>query len=279
MSSELIQARSLPRKEEATAGKAITGWIRQFYARYTQQVFSVGAIVVVLLVWQLGSGSLLNAYYLSKPTEIVRQIVLWSADGYLFKHLAVTLLNTATGYFLSVIFGIGLALLFVSVPLLDRIFFPYIYALFSLPKVVLAPLLMLWFGVGALSVMFMSFITGFFMVFFNVYSGMRNVNPALLNVARLMGANTWTVAMKVRLPASRAFVALGMHQGLVYAFHGAIVGEMVSSPEGLGYALVYAASEMDANGVLAILLVLAVMTVFFLHVLGKMVNQFKGSVV
>lgn len=240
-------------------------------------LWSASAILAALVVWQLGSGVLFNAYYLSNPFDIGRQILAWALDGYLWHHLAATLLNTVTGFVLAALFGIGAALLLGSLPLLDRILAPFIYGLYALPKIVLAPLLLLWFGVGSVPVVFMAFVTGFFMVFFNVYSGVRQTSQALLNAASLMGAGPWTLAVKVRLPAARPYVALGLQQGLVYAFHGAIVGEMTSSTSGLGYALVYAASDMDANGVLALLAVLGAITVVLLRAVERALSAPAGS--
>ena len=233
---------------------------------------SVLVAIGLLLVWQLGSGSLFNAYYLSRPTAVMTQLAAWIADGYLWRHLSATLLNTGIGFALAAVAGTGAALLLGSVAILDRIFGPLIYLLYSLPKVVLAPLLILWVGIGPFPVILMAFITSFFMVFFNVYSGVRMANPVLLNAAALMGAGPLATALKVRLPAARASVALGMHQGLVYAFHGAIVGEMTSSDRGLGYALVYAGANMDANGVLAVLAVLGIVAFALLRVIGHLLQ-------
>jgi NitT/TauT family transport system permease protein len=236
---------------------------------------AAGIVIAVglLLLWQFGSGVLFNAYYLSRPSAIAAQIAAWSADGYLWRHLSATLLNTAVGFALAALTGTAVALLLGGVKAADRVFGPLIYIVYSLPKVVLAPLLILWVGVGPLPVILMSFVTSFFMVFFNVYSGVRAVNPALLNSVALMGAGRFTTAFKVRLPAARASVALGMHQGLVYAFHGAIIGEMTSSDKGLGYALVYAGSDMDANGVLAVLAVLGIVAFGLLRTIGYLLKS------
>ena len=234
---------------------------------------SLAIAAAVLLLWQFGSGSLFNAYYLSRPSAIVEQIAAWTVNGYLWRHLSATLLNTGIGFVLAAAAGVAGALVLGSARAADRVFGPLIYIVYSLPKVVLAPLLILWVGVGSLPVVLMSFVTALFMVFFNVYSGIRAVNPALLNSVALMGAGPLVTAFKVRLPAARASVALGMHQGLVYAFHGAIIGEMTSSDRGLGYALVYAGADMDANGVLAILVVLGLVAFVLLRTIAYLLKS------
>lgn len=229
--------------------------------------------LAIVLLWEFGSGHLFSDYYLSRPSAIAAQIAAWAADGYLWRHLSATLLNTALGFVLAAVAGIAAALLLGSLPLLDRILGPLVYVAYSLPKIVLAPLLILWVGVGTLPVVAISFVTSFFMVFFNVYSGVRSVSPALLDSVALMGAGPLAKALKVRLPAARPFLALGLHQGLVYAFHGAIVGEMTSSDKGLGYALVFAGSDMDANGVLALLAVLSVVALALLSAIGALLHS------
>jgi NitT/TauT family transport system permease protein len=253
--------------------KLASPMLRRLNGLAAQHALSASVAAGLLLSWQFGSGNLFNAYYFSTPSDIVLQIFIWSIDGYLWRHLSATLLNTAAGFVLAAAAGIASALLLGTAPILDRIFGPLIDLAYALPKIILAPLLILWVGVGPGSAILMSFITAFFLVFLNVHSGVRSVNSAFLNTAALMGAGRLACTFKVRLPAARAQVALGMHQGLVYAFHGAIVGEMTSSDKGLGYALVFAASDMDANGVLALLAVLGIVSYALLSAIGKLLKS------
>lgn len=231
----------------------------------------------LLGLWQFGAGRLFSPYFLSRPSDIARQLVDWVATGYLWQHLAATLVSTGLGFAGAAIGGLAVALLVGSSPLLDRIFGPLLYLAYSLPKVVLAPALILWFGVGWVPPVLMAFVTGFFMMFFNCYAGIRAVSPSLLDSVRIMGAGPLTLAFKIRLPAALPFIATGLQQGLVYAFHGTIVGEMTASNLGMGYVLVLAAENMDATGVVAALAVIGGITFILLRLIGRALGQSDGA--
>ena len=219
------------------------------------------ALVAMLALWQFGSGTLFNQYYFGTPVEVAKQLAEWTRSGYLFPHLVATAQTTALGFAIAAIAGVALAVPMATSAWVDRILTPFIYTGFSLPKVVLAPLMIFWLGVGFLPCLAMSALTGFFFVFFNAYHGIRNVSPTLINTVQLMGASRLQTLLAVRLPAAAPELTQGLHQGLVYAFHGAIVGEMTASNLGIGYMLIYAGTDMDSTGVLAGLVVLAVITV------------------
>lgn len=227
----------------------------------------------LVAVWQVGAGRWFSTYFLSRPSDIARQLLDWLASGYLWQHLAATLLTTGLGFAGAAIGGLAVALVIGSSRLLDRIFGPLLYLAYSLPKIVLAPALLLWFGVGWAPPVLMSFVTGFFMMFFNSYTGVRSVSPSLLDSVRLMGAGPLALTFKVRLPAALPFIAVGLQQGLVYAFHGTIVGEMTASNLGMGYVLVLAAENMDATGVLAALAVIGAVTFVLLRAIGRSLGR------
>ncbi len=270
MTSQPLSADLAGTYAPAVVQAALTSWVRRRWP-------PIALALVLAAIWQGSSGTLFNAYYLSRPTAIAAQVWAWAVDGTLWRHLSATLVTTLAGFAGAAVAGIAAGLLLASVRALDRILQPFVFVAYSLPKIVLAPLLILWLGIGSWPAIGMAFLTGFFMVFFNVYSGVRAVSPALVDTVTLMGAGRLRTALTVRLPAALPFVALGLHQGLVYAFHGAIVGEMTASNRGLGYLLVYAASDMDANGVLAALCVLAVLSLILLRLLALAIARQPGA--
>jgi NitT/TauT family transport system permease protein len=138
----------------------------------------------------------------------------------------------------------------------DDVVRPFVVAAFAVPFIALAPLLVAWLGVGFLPATVVACVSSFFMIFFSAYSGVRETSPALLNIAKLMGANGIQRALKIKLPSALPFIVEGLYAGLIYAFHGEVVGEMLASNSGLGYVIAYAASQMDAGGVIAGLVVL-----------------------
>jgi NitT/TauT family transport system permease protein len=230
-----------------------------------QQLF---AFICIVAVWQLVSGPIINAYYLSTPSAVFGQIAGWIADGTLWPHLAATLITTLVGFGIAALVAIPLALLVSARPFVDRVVSPFIYAAYSMPKIVLAPALILWLGIGQLPAITLSAVTAFFLVFFNFYLGLKNVPRIYTDTAALMGASGLDTALKFRLPAASAYLATGVSQGLIYAFHGTLVGEMTSSNTGMGYLILFAGSKMDSTGVMAGLCVVGVLAVLLTRLLA-----------
>lgn len=211
----------------------------------------VMVLIGVVVVWQLVSGPVVNPYYLSTPVAVFRQIAAWIADGSLWPHLGATLATTLFGFVIAAGVAIPLALTVSARPFLDRVLSPFIFAAYSMPKIVLAPALILWLGIGQLPAIALSALTAFFLVFFNLHLGLNNVPRIYTDTAALMDASALDTALKFRLPAASAYLATGINQGLIYAFHGTLVGEMTSSNTGMGYLILFAGSKMDSTGVMA----------------------------
>ena len=207
--------------------------------------------MAIVVVWQLASGRLVNAYYLSTPAAVLGEIARWIADGTLWRHLGATLATTLSGFLIAAAIAIPLALVVSARPFLDAVLSPFIFAAYSMPKIVLAPALILWLGIGQLPAIALSALTAFFLVFFNLYLGLKNVPRIYTDTAALMGASALDTALKFRLPAASAYLATGISQGLIYAFHGTLVGEMTASNTGMGYLILFAGSKMDSTGVMA----------------------------
>jgi NitT/TauT family transport system permease protein len=208
-------------------------------------------LLLALALWQAGSELSGDAYYVSSPARVMAQLARWVEDGSIWGYLVSTLANTLVGLLLASVAAISCALLFASHRWLGRIFSPFIFIAFSTPKVIVAPLLILCVGVGDPPVIALAFVSAFFLIFFNALSGLSQVPEAYISTAAILGAGKWTTAVKFRLPAAAPFVATGLQQGLIYAFHGAILGEMTASNNGLGYLIVYSATAADATAVIA----------------------------
>ena len=225
-------------------------------------------LIGIVLVWQAVSGPVINAYYLSTPVAMFRQIASWIADGTLWPHLAATLATTLLGFAIAAGVAIPLALIVHDRPFLDQVLSPFIFAAYSMPKIVLAPALIVWLGIGQLPAITLSAVTAFFLVFFNLYLGLKNVPRVYTDTAALMGATAWDTALKFRLPAASAYLATGISQGLIYAFHGTLVGEMTSTNTGMGYLILFAGSKMDSTGVMAGLCVVGLLAALLTRTLA-----------
>lgn len=230
--------------------------------------------LLVLAGWQLAAGIDLNAYYLSTPLEVANQLVTWCADGYLWPHLLATLQSTVVGFLIAAVVGIGLALAMASSPRAAKIVEPFFFAAFSTPKIVIAPLLILWVGVGAAPAVALASLSSFFIIFYGAYGGLRDVSRSYIDTAAVLGAGRWTTAFQFRLPAAGPHILSSLHQGLIYAFHGAVLGEMTASNTGMGYVIIYAATSMDASAVLAALVVIGAASFVLIQLLGRATRRF-----
>jgi NitT/TauT family transport system permease protein len=185
----------------------------------------------------------------------------------LWPHLSATLATTLIGFGIAAAVALPLALIVTDQTFLDRTLSPFIFAAYSMPKIVLAPALVVWLGIGQLPAIVLSAVTAFFLVFFNLYLGLKNVPQIYNDTAALMGASAWDAALKFRLPAASAYLLTGIKQGLIYAFHGTLVGEMTSSDTGMGYLILFAGAKMDSTGVMAGLCIVGVLAVLLTRLL------------
>jgi len=224
------------------------------------QIFGWRLLIVVagLSFWQFASGRLIKAFWISSPSDIWKQLVDWVVTGDLWIHLEVTLTETVMGFVFGavagVLFGLALGLNRRLAAVLD----PFVVAFYSLPKIALAPLFILWFGVGLTSKVVLATFVVFFLVFYNTYAGTLAVESELVDVLRLMGASRAQIVRKVILPSALIWIFTGMKSSVPYALIGAVVGEMMASNRGLGYLIQAAAGQYDTAGVFAALFVLMI---------------------
>lgn len=251
------------------------GWILRNPA-----VLRILAFAFILGAWQFLSGRYISSYFISSPLDIAAKIVTWAQDGTIARHVTSTVLITICGFVLASAIAIPLALWVSASKAVDAVLSPFIYAAYSMPKIVLGPALVLWLGIGLLPAIALSCITAFFLVFYNVYVGLKQVAPIYVISARLLGATPLQTAMKFRLPAAGPFVATGLSQGLIYAFHGAMVGEMTASNVGVGYLILFSGSRLDSTAVMAALSLIGIIalaiTLLLDHTLG-LLGAAKGD--
>lgn len=242
-----------------------------------QAIWGSLGIAVLVAAWMAASGTLVNPYYLGDPRLVLEQIVSWIETGTLYRHVAATVSATVLGFAVAAPLAIALALLLGSNRGVSGVMHPYILAAFAIPKIILAPLVMIWVGVGFAPALVLAALTAFFLIFFNAYDGIRSAPATLINVMRILGASPATIAVKVRLPAAMPQVALGLRLGLIYAFHGAVAGEMTASNKGLGYLIIFSATKMEVNSVLAGLVVLGVFALMLVALLDLAAGLLPGS--
>lgn len=220
-------------------------------------------LCIVLGLWQLLSATVISPSYVPEPTSIASRVGSLLADGSLENNTWTTIKETISGFVLGVVAGalagIGLGMSRLWSDLLT----PYINALYALPKVALGPLFILWFGIGIQMKIAMVGIFVFFVVFYNTWQGVKEVDRALFESMMLMRAKRSQIIFKLVVPSAMSWLFVGIRISFPLALVGAIVGELIASNSGLGYIILNSADNFDTVGLFAGLFTVTVIAVVF----------------
>jgi len=197
-----------------------------------------------------------TAFFFGKPLQVLNVIWQWFTSGKIYPHLGVTLLETLLAFGIGSILGLGVGLWLALSPTASALADPYITALNAMPRVILAPIFAVWFGLGIVSKVALGVTLVFFIVFFNVYQGVKEVAPSVLANARMLGASRNQLLRHIYLPSATSWVFSSLHTSVGMAFVGAVVGEYLGSAKGVGYLILQAEGVFDINTVFAGILVL-----------------------
>jgi NitT/TauT family transport system permease protein len=198
------------------------------------------------------------AFFFGQPLKVFEVILEWFVSGSIYKHLGITLFETVMAFMIGTGAGMAMGLWLALSPTAAAILDPYVKALNSMPRVILAPIFAVWFGLGVWSKVALGVTLVFFIVFFNVYQGVREVSPTLLANARMLGAERIGLLRYVYLPSAMSWVFSSLHTSVGLAFVGAVVGEYLGSAAGVGYLILQAEGTFDINTVFAGIVVLTV---------------------
>lgn len=219
----------------------------------------IGLAVAVVADWELCTrAGILDEFFFSTPSDIATKVIGWFATGYIWEHLRITLMEAALALVIGGVLGLVIGFLLARVEFLAAVFDPYIKILNPLPRVVLAPIFLLWFGLGIWSKVAFGVTLVFFIVFFNTYHGVREVDRALIDNARMLGANERQLARHVLLPSALTWIFSSLHVSVGFAIVGAVVGEYLGASAGVGYLIAQAEGTFDTTGVFAGMAVLSV---------------------
>ena len=224
--------------------------------RFSLTALRLLLLAAILVAWELAATAFELEFFISTPREIWAELTDWIETGYLLSNLGVTLEAMAYGFVLGSLSGIVAGFILGLIPLLGRILDPFITAIYSLPKLALAPLFVLWFGIGLEMKVVLTAVIVFFLVFWNTYAGVRETDKELVDVLRVMGASRSDMIRKVILPASMTYIYVGLKLAIPYSLVGAVVGELIASNQGIGYILMSAAGAFNTAGIFAALTVL-----------------------
>jgi NitT/TauT family transport system permease protein len=223
----------------------------------------------LLAAWELASGPLLPKFWFSSPSAVVAMLSKWIADGSLWRHLEATLLAMGVGYAIGCAAGVAAGLALGFMPFVRRVLMPYLAGLYALPKIALAPLFIILFGIDIESKVALVAITVFFMLLYNTLDGVNDVDPDLARGLELMGATTREIAVKLLIPATLPWIFTGMRISVRYALTATILGEVIGANRGVGYLIESNAGVYNAAGVFAAVLVLVVCCVALTELLTR----------
>jgi NitT/TauT family transport system permease protein len=248
---------------------------RRFAEGWRLWAIRLGLLGFILGAWEVLAGDpktewvLVDKFWTSQPSDIYLRLSEWIARGTLWLHLLITLQEMVIGLVIGSVVGIAIGFLLGRNLALARLLDPFIMAIYSIPKLALAPLFILWFGVGLEPKIVLVSTACFFLLFLNTYSGVRDVDRELVDIIRLMGASQRDLLFKVVLPSASPWILTGLKAAVPYSLIGAVVGEIMASNRGLGYLLIHAQGQYDTAGVFAAIIVLMVMGLLLNEVVNR----------
>jgi NitT/TauT family transport system permease protein len=232
-------------------------------------------LAVFLVCWE-ASLRLLDVpqFILPTPSEIIERIVKDAVSGLIFTHVEVTVLETVLGFLLAAILGIGLGCAVGLIPGFERIVYPYILALQTIPKVALAPLMIIWVGYGMQSKILTAGLIAFFPILVNVVVGLKTVEPRMLLLMRALKAGHVQTFIKVRLPSMLPYLFAGLETAIIFAVIGAIVGEFIGASQGLGSLIIQRQASIDVPGVFSVLFYLSAVGIILDAILRRIARRY-----
>src|SRR5215210_596045 len=195
--------------------------------------------------------TLLPPFFFSTPLDVASRIMRWFVEGTIWRHLWITLVEAMLAFVIGSLGGVLIGFWFARKPTINAVFDPYVKMLNALPRVVLAPIFALWFGLGIASKVALGVTLVFFIVFFNVYQGVKEVSPTVLANARMLGMSERQLMRHVYWPSALSWMFSSLHTSVGFAVVGAVVGEYLGSAAGLGYLIQQAEGVFDVAGVFA----------------------------
>jgi len=211
----------------------------------------------------------LDPFFVSRPRDIAGRLWQWVSTGFIWTHLAITLQESILGLVIGAILGTVTGFALARAKKAAQIVEPYVMMLNAVPRVLLAPLFLLWFGLGIWSKVALSVTLVFFVMFFNAYQGVRNADPVLIANVRMLGATERQLVRHVLVPSALVWIFSSLQASLGFAMIGAVVGEYLGATRGLGYVISQAEGTFDTTGVFSGMVLLSLVVVVISSVVAR----------
>jgi NitT/TauT family transport system permease protein len=227
-------------------------------------VHTVRLVLVALWLgsWELAARTVIDPFYYSMPSRIWQRLVDWftegTSQGSIWSNIGITLEEAVLGFVIGTLAGVVLGVLLGRSRFLAEVLAPFIKGANAIPRIVLASLFVIWFGLGMSSKVATAFVLVFFAVFFNAFQGAREVDRVLVDNARILGASRWDLMRTIILPSATSWILASMHVAFGFALIGAVVGEFTGADKGMGLLIAHSQGNFDAAGIYAGMLVVTV---------------------
>jgi len=223
----------------------------------------IALVLLWLGSWELAARTVIDPFYYSMPSKIWEKLVTWFTDGTsqgsIWSNIAITLEEAVLGFLIGTLAGVVLGVLLGRSRFTAEVLAPFIKGANAIPRIVLASLFVIWFGLGMSSKVATAFVLVFFAVFFNAFQGAREVDKVLVDNARILGASRWDLMRTIILPSATSWILASMHVAFGFALIGAIVGEFTGADKGLGILINHSQGNFDAAGIYAGMLITTVL--------------------
>lgn len=260
-----VRSRALPDSAAATAlvGEELAADQRERRTQRLERILQVAVFVVIVGGWEVAANTgLADPFFFGQPSGIANTIWRWSVRGTpagpLWQHVVVTLEETILAFIIGVLCGVVAGFALGRSRMLAAVFGPYVRMGNAIPRVILGSIFVIWLGLGMASKVALGVTLTFFIVFFNAFQGVREVDPNLVNNARILGASSRQLSLDVMLPSALTWITTSLHTSFGFALIGAVVGEFLGATQGLGYLVATAQGAFNSNGVFAAMVILSV---------------------
>ena len=268
-------------KTETLARPAVTAKSRirrrrSFYQRHEALVLGGGAVVLVLTIWQaLWSAGKISPLFLSGPSAIAKQFWETLRHGTLLVDMGYSGLNFLVGFALALVSGVVIGVIVGWYRKARLLFDPFLNALYATPRIAMVPMIIIWFGVGMWSKVFIVFLSAFFPILVNTVGGIRAIDPDLLRAARAFCASDWQIFKTVAIPGSVPFILTGVRQGVALGLIGVVVGEMFGGSQGVGFMVAYGGQTFATDTLFVGVLIIAFAGILLTSLAERLERRFS----
>jgi len=248
-----------------------------FYQRYEGTILGGGGVLIVIGIWQAiwSYTDWISPLFFSGPSAIAKQFWISLTQGNLLADLAFSGKNFAIGFAIALVSGVVLGVIVGWYRRIRLIADPFLNALYAAPRIAMMPLIIIWFGIGMWSKVFIVFLSAFFPILVNTVAGIRNIDRDLLRAARAFCASDWQIFKTLAIPGSVPFILTGVRQGVAVGLIGVVVGEMLGSSEGIGFMVAYGGQTFQTDTLFVGFVIIAFAGILLTSIAERLERRFS----